>query len=74
MIIFGIITGVWSLLNQRKQGLDSVLDIWSGFESKKAALESFITKCEDKGDNLLRGLENPTSTVDINRELLKLKV
>ncbi len=65
---------MWSSLSQRKQALESVLDIWSGYESKKVSLESFITQCEDKSDKLLKGLENPTSTVAINRELLKLKV
>lgn len=69
-----LLPGVWGLLTQRKQTLESVLDIWSGFEMKKVSLESFVTQCEKRVDDTFRGLENPLSTLAINKEILKLKV
>ena len=66
--------GVWGLVTQRKQNLESVLDIWSGFVTKKESLESFITQCERSVDDTYKGFENPASTVAINGEIMKLKV
>ena len=65
---------MWGLLTQRRQSLESVLDIWSGFEAKKASLETFVTQCEKRVDDTFKGLENPLSTLAINEEILKLKV
>jgi hypothetical protein len=67
-------TGVWSTLTQRKQALESVLDIWSGFESKKASCEEFLEQAEGKVDSLFSSVTNSSSIEEIHKELTTLKM
>lgn len=66
--------GVLSTLKQRKQVLESVLDIWSGFESKKSACEQFMDRSEAKLVDIYSGLKNATSIAALQIEMAELKV
>lgn len=63
-----------STLKQRKQALESVLDIWSGFESKKIACEKFLDKSELVLVDMYAGVKKAMSIEALQREMTELKV
>lgn len=72
--IDSLCVGVWSLLKQQKQRLESVLDIWSGFVSKKISFEEFLNKSENSIETLLSALKTSTNVEDMQQALVELNV
>ncbi|XP_019863366.1 PREDICTED: uncharacterized protein LOC109592340, partial [Amphimedon queenslandica] len=66
-------TGVWSTLKQRKQALESVQDIWSGFESKKIMCEKFLERSEVILVDMYAGLKKALTVEALQKEMIELK-
>ena len=62
------------MLSQRRQELESVLDIWSGFDSKRRSFEHFVGLVEIRMPKLFSKLKNPTSIAHLNATIEELKV
>lgn len=62
------------MLTQRKQELESVLDIWCGFDSKRKSFEHFVGQIETRMPKLFSKLKNPTSIANLNAAIEELKV
>ena len=74
MFLTFLFLGVFAIVIQRKQKLESVLDIWTGFESKRRSLELFIDKGEGEMEVLFGGLKHPSSVEEINKAIAVLEV
>ena len=61
-------------MKQRKQMLESVLDIWSGFESKKMMCEQFLDRAESRITDLFGNVRNALSIEQLQKEMTELKV
>ena len=65
---------MWGTLAQRKQALESVLDMWSGFECKKTACDEFLDRAERKLSDIFAGVGGAESIDNIQKEITELKV
>lgn len=65
---------MWGILAQRKQALESVLDMWSGYEFKKTACKEFLDRAERKLSDIFVGVGSAESIDKIHKEITELKV
>ena len=66
--------GIWTMLNQRRQQLEAIRDIWGAFESRKEAFSSCLVKAEDRLSSLFTTLSGSKDLAVIQAEFTAQQV
>ena len=72
--LFILWNGVWTTLNQRCQGLESVQDIWRAFESRKESFSNFLVKAEERMASFFKVMSTAKDLTVMQAEVTAQKV
>ena len=66
--------GIWTILTQRLQGLESAQDMWRAFESRKEAFCGFLTNAEERVSSFFKVLSTAQDLSVMQAEVVAQKV
>ena len=66
--------GIWTILTQRLQGLESAQDMWRAFESRKEAFCGFLANAEERVSSFFKVLSTAQDLSVMQAEVVAQKV